>query len=308
MAALAAIGVALAVTGGCRTVEEAIYDVGTVVVRSAAGFGVGRVETDTHGELAYFYREGGGPTIVLLHGFVAQKEMWLQMARKIPEEYGIMAIDLPGHGKSERVSGVRYRAEDFVDAIEDALDRLNLEDFHLAGASFGGMVAVRYTLRHPDRVESLALFNPALLHPPEASDLEKRIAEGRNPIMVTDRSDFDRLTEMLFYEPPVMPWPVARVLSRRAADDLEHRERMWVDVWENRDEFREELADLTAPVFLLWGRHDRFIDVSAAEIVRDYLGDRLHEFVILEDAGHSPMLENPEETARLYADFLDSVR
>jgi abhydrolase domain-containing protein 6 len=308
VAALAAAGIAMAVMGGCRTVEEAIYDAGTAVVRSAAGFGVGRVETEIHGELAYFYREGSGPTIVLLHGFVAQKEMWLRMAGKIPEEYGILALDLPGHGNSDRVPGARYRAEDFVDAIEDALDGLNLEDFHLAGSSFGGMVAVRYALRHPGRVKSLGLFNPALLHPPETSDLEKRIAEGRNPIMVRDRSDFDRLTDMLFYETPFMPWPVARVLSRRAADDLEHRERMWVDVWENRDEIREELADLTAPVFLLWGRHDRFIDVSAAEVVRDYLGEGLLEYVILEDAGHSPMLENPEETARLYTDFLESVR
>lgn len=306
-AGLISVALAAALLAGCRTIEEAIYDTGVSITRYRAGVSVETVQTESHGTLAYLHREGSGPTVVFLHGFAAQKELWLPLILELPEHFGIVALDLPGHGRSDRVSDAGYRTSDFTDTLVEALDEIGLDTFQLAGSSYGGMIALRYALRHPERVDSLGLFSPAAFHPPETSEVERRIAAGENPLFVEDRADFDELTELLFHERPFMPWPVASVLTRRSAEYSEHRALMWREVWEHRREIKEELTKVENPVFLLWGENDRVVDVSGVEVFEKYLTNAPLTLVIMEETGHSPMLERPEEVAAEYVKFLESL-
>ncbi len=296
----------LAILAGCRSIEDGIYNAGVAIGRFSAGVSTEWVDTETHGRLAYLHRHGEGPTIVLLHGFAAQKEIWLPMIRNLPREYRIVAIDLPGHGQSDRPSEARYRTRDFVEGIGRALEEIAPEEFHLMGASLGGKIAMRYTLGHPERVKTLGLISPAAFHPPEPSDLEEQLADGVNPILVDSREEFDQLVDLLFYDPPFMPWPVASVLARRAAEDQSHRRRMWEDLWENRREIQDELADFSLPVFLVWGRNDRVVDVSGVQVFKDRMANATLEITILEETGHSPMLERPDTLADTYLEFLNT--
>ena len=294
----------LAILAGCRSIQDGIYDTGVAIGRYWAGVSTEWVETETHGRLAYLHRHGEGPTLVLLHGFAAQKEIWLPMIRNLPGEYRIVAIDLPGHGQSDRRSGARYRTKDFVAGVVEALEEIAPADFHLMGASFGGKIAMRYTLEHPERVTTLGLISPAAFHPPEPSHLEEQLAAGSNPMIVDSREEFDELVELLFYHPPFMPWPAASVLARRAAEDQSHRLRMWEDLWENRREMQDELAEFSLPVFLVWGRNDRVVHVSGTQVFKNRMANATLEMMILEETGHSPMLERPETLADNYLEFL----
>ncbi len=292
------------VFAGCHYIEDTIYDTGVAITRIYAGVSVESVETESHGRVAYLHRQGEGPTIVLLHGFAAQKELWLPLIREIPSEYDVVALDLPGHGASERLPDARYRTEDFTEGVEDALGQIVPGEFHLLGSSVGGMIAMRYTLRHPDQVKTLALISPAAFHPPVQSEVERRLAEGENPLLIESREEFERFTDLLFYERTTMPWPIGSVLSRRSIERSEHRQRMWNDLWESREEMDEELADFTLPILLVWGAEDKVVDVSGVEVFRETVVNAPLEVLVLEETGHSPMLERPEDLGAAYRRFL----
>ena len=300
------IMLAAALLSGCRSLEEAVFDSGVAISRSLAGVSVEEVETDTHGKLSYLYRQGSDKTIVFLHGFAAQKELWLPLLRQLPKRYGVVAFDLPGHGASERKPDADYRTGNVVDTLEQALAQIGTDEFHIMGASLGAKIALRYTLRHPEQVNSLALVGPAAFHPPRPSEVEQMIAEGRNPLFIQDREDFEMLTALLFYEQPFMPWPIAAVLTRRATAAREHRKLMWEELWQHRQEIRDELAELSMPVFLLWGEADRVVDVSGVEVFKHHIDAARLNVVTLEQTGHSPMLEKTATMASEYRSFLGS--
>ena len=64
------------------------------------------------------------------------------------------------------------------------------------------------------------------------------------------------------------------------------------------------LPRLEMPIFVLWGRHDRLIDVSTVDVIRELVPDAT--YVILEESGHLPIIEQPEIAADLYRRFLEA--
>lgn len=71
------------------------------------------------------------------------------------------------------------------------------------------------------------------------------------------------------------------------------------------DSLTERLGEVSMPTLIIWGRHDRLIDVSCAEVMAAAIPD--NTVVILEDAGHIPMIECPGETARHHIRLIAGV-
>jgi pimeloyl-ACP methyl ester carboxylesterase len=69
-----------------------------------------------------------------------------------------------------------------------------------------------------------------------------------------------------------------------------------------RRQWNDELDRLAAPTLIIWGRHDRLIDVSCTEIMRARIPN--NHCVVFEDAGHIPMLECPAEAAAVHLEHL----
>jgi long-chain acyl-CoA synthetase len=102
-----------------------------------------------------------GRTIVFLHGFGGQAMQWRYQLNKFALKNRVIAIDLRGHGLSDKPT-VGYEAESILGDLEMALELLGVRgQFALVGHSFGGAVATDYALRHPERVERLVLIATA---------------------------------------------------------------------------------------------------------------------------------------------------
>ncbi len=307
MVFVALAGVAAVMFGGVP-LQERLYESGIHAARLAADVEHAWVETESHGTLAYLHRPGqGGPTVVLIHGFASESDSWLAMMRYLPDDWELFALDLPGHGDNPAPPDADYSPEALTEAVEQATRSWRLEDgFHVLGTSMGGNLGIRLALAHPERVLSLALIAPAAFPAPEPGDVEQALAQGENPLIVESRADFDNMLELVFHDPPVLPWPTAQVLTRRAAERAPVRRLIWEAFWKTRHELKGELDRLAMPVLVIWGAHDRAVDISALDVFREELEERPLETTVLEDAGHSPMLEEPERTARIYARFLES--
>jgi abhydrolase domain-containing protein 6 len=254
--------------------------------------------------MTYLERPGSGDTLVLVHGFSGEKDNWTRFVRYLPKEYRVIAIDMPGHGDSDKPANATYTAEFFTEYLSRAVDALKLGKFHLAGNSMGGYISILYASRNPGRVIDLCLIDNAGIfkEAPKQSDLMIAMAHGKSPLTPTTEADFDVLLDYAFYKKPFMPWPVKNVLRRKALESGPFVKKMFKD-------FNSDLVDpvpllpgLRMPVLVIWGDHDRILHVSTTEVLDKGLPDK--EIVIMKNCGHVPMLERPKETAGYYASFL----
>jgi pimeloyl-ACP methyl ester carboxylesterase len=104
-----------------------------------------------------------GPAIVLLHGLTATRRYVVMGSRSLQRSgHRVIAYDARGHGQSAPApEPAAYTYELLAGDLEAVLDAAGVRRAVLAGASMGAHTAVRFALRHPDRVAALALITPA---------------------------------------------------------------------------------------------------------------------------------------------------
>jgi pyruvate dehydrogenase E2 component (dihydrolipoamide acetyltransferase) len=240
--------------------------------------------------------DGGGVPLVFAHGFGGDLNNWLFNTEALASGRTAYAIDLPGHGESDkRVSGFA----DLVEAFDSFLRTQNIERAHLVGHSMGGAVALGSAGGNPDRVASLTLIDSAGLGP----EINDSYVSGF--IEASRRRELKDVLQMLFAD--------GSLVTRQMVDDvLKYKRKDGVDAalralagdmfpgGRQSLDLRAELDDLTVPVLVIWGALDRIIPPSHAENLPDHVG--VH---VLAGQGHSPHMEAANECNRLIARLLD---
>ncbi|WP_328307109.1 alpha/beta hydrolase [Streptomyces sp. NBC_00442] len=110
---------------------------------------------DDLGHLSYTVTGEGSP-VVLVHAGVADHRMWDALVPALAELHTVIRYDLRGFGESAPPAGSFSETDD----LRRLLDHLGHQRIDLVGASWGGRVAVDFTLAHPDHVRSLTILAP----------------------------------------------------------------------------------------------------------------------------------------------------
>ncbi|MEW6442236.1 MAG: alpha/beta fold hydrolase [bacterium] len=283
---------------------RALYGLSIRLERKTAGLSAKTLQV---GAYTIAYTEGGrGEDMLLVHGFGANKDNWNRIARYLTPRFRVIALDLPGFGESSRVQADSYSIRDQVGRLDLIAAALGLESFHLAGNSMGGAIAGRYAAEFPQKVKTLALLNAGGLKTcPNPSELSREIAAGRNRLLTTTAEDFDGFLEFVFVDPPWIPGPVKAHLSRQSIEDQPFREKVFREIQDEGSSLEPVLAEIQAKTLILWGDRDRLIDVSCTQVLEKGLARA--QTVILENCGHAPMIERPQETAQRYLEFLEGA-
>ena len=257
---------------------------------------------DTH----WVYYEGGtGPTIVLLHGFAADKEVWLETAKLLTPHFHLIIPDLPGWGESTRVANASYNVDAQAARLQTFVQTLQLQRFILVGHSMGGAIAGVYAAENPEHVSELALIDSFGLKYKENAFARDAMA-GKDPFIFDDRAGFARMTALALEKPMDLPGRFVDVLIKRNQDDRSFIAQTFKELSEPSQYLavQSRLGDLTMPVLGLWCRDDKIIDVSALDSLRDGL---THSAAIssstVSGCNHIPMLEKPEVTAQILTSF-----
>ena len=100
------------------------------------------------------------PPLVLFHGYGATAAVWFAAAGELSRNWRVMAVDRPGEAGRSAQGGLKMRAADIMQWIDDLSAGLRLETFALCGHSYGAWLALSYALRSPSRVAALALLDP----------------------------------------------------------------------------------------------------------------------------------------------------
>ena len=104
------------------------------------------------------YRDAGtGDPIILIHGYSATLESMAGIARALPQEHRMIALDVRGFGRSTKFAEPSRFGQLMVDDVVRLMDHLKIARAHLIGHSMGALIAANVAARYPDRVSSAAL-------------------------------------------------------------------------------------------------------------------------------------------------------
>lgn len=248
-------------------------------------------------ELAFSVRGTPAPDglpLVLVHGFMGNMRTWAPVLPALSASRQIVTYDHRGHGDSPNTGdAASYTFDQLVADFATLVDRLGLERFHLLGHSMGGVVAMRYTIGHPERVASLIPMDTAAA--PSGDDNEGFMRMG---IELARSQGLQALADMINAAVPDTP-EFAEMRESLRHDLLAMDPLAFVAFGEellDYPSFVDQLATLTQPTTVLVGVNDVGLR-AAADLMAATIPGAL---TVIPDAGHNPHAENP-------AAWLDAV-
>ncbi|NOR20576.1 MAG: alpha/beta fold hydrolase [Xanthomonadales bacterium] len=300
---LAAVWVVLILTVPARC-GQFVYDVLTGL--ESRIYGLKQIQVDI-GEMKislYQNEFSDRATIMMLHGFSADKDVWIRFARHFTDDFNVVIPDLAGHGDTGFEPSWDYTMPAQASRVAKIIEQLKIEKIHVIGNSMGGFISAHFARLFPRQTLSVTLVDPAGVVSPEASDMDKMLLEERNPFLIHNRQEFDSFYAMTMANPPYVPDLVLEAVFAKYQQRREQLGHIFGHVRE-RDLLGSSLNEINGPVLLLWGEEDRLIHVSAADIWATGIKDT--QVKVWPGIGHMPMLEIPMESAEVYRQFIDQI-
>jgi pimeloyl-ACP methyl ester carboxylesterase len=254
------------------------------------------------------YQElGQGDTVVILPGLATSIDFWQLTIPELAKRYHVIAIDPPGFGKSDKPE-VAYDLSWLCDQIVAFMDAKEIHHASFIGGSLGGQLAMLIALSHPERVDSLVLMGSSGAWPAPGFLLAGALVVFWNDAVVVDhmrRNWPQTFRKMFLQDGPVVQRLFHYQMSMRANIRAYWREgrassRSLRSIFFHSCLMR--LREVRRPVLLVWGEHDQIHLGSEALALRAGLPDS--RLVVVPDAGHEVMLDQPGAFNRVVLDFL----
>ena len=260
------------------------------------------------------YAEMGDPsksTILLLHGVPENLQTWYDIAPVLARDYHVLAIDWPGFGGSEPLK----RPEDhnnriFAEVALDFLITMNIERAHIMATDIGLTPALLMALEKPGKIERVIVMDGIPFPTSEFSSWELKSFARKNSIRANALIKwFPKISAKIaynkgFYKGSNIP---EEVLAEFLADGYNKTtQRAFLSYFQNNvpgQAFLESrIKEIKHPVLVVWGRHDRFINVRLGELLHERLPNSRLE--ILEESGHFVHMDTPEKLLKVSKSFL----
>ena len=293
----------IAAVGGYYAFPEKVADYLINYERSKAGLVKKEIKI---ADLNIVYLEGGnGPTILLLHGYSADKDSWTRFAAYLTKDYHVVIPDIPGHGESSKPLEAKYNVANQIKRLHKFSQAIKINKIHIAGNSMGGWLAGAYAVLYPEDIASVGLFDAAGVKSLRPSEVYKSFAKGENPLLLKDKDDLPRFMGLVFVNPPLLPYPFKKMFVQKAQANKSINEKMANDFKKEFNSLEKDLPKIKVPTLILWGDKDKVLDISSVPVFEK--GLKKHKTVIIKNCGHLPMIEKAQETATEYLNFIKSV-
>ncbi len=246
--------------------------------------------------------------IVLVHGVGASLDNWESVASRLARQFFVISYDLRGHGSSGKPHDV-YTIDGFADDLRNLLDSLNIKSCYLAGHSLGGMIAQKFTLRFPERVNRLVIVSSACGRTEQEKDaVAARVAAIADGI---GGSHFHASVDRWFTPEFIAENP--RLIEAYAARNAENDPVCYASAYRvlAETDLIKEISAIKTPTLITTGEFDRGSSPSMAKAMHEKIIGS--ELVIIPKLRHSVLIEAPQLIAKMLEDFfsvktLDTAR
>lgn len=223
-----------------------------------------------------------GETVVLLHGFLANKNYWAKLIPWLANNH-VIALDLLGFGNAPKPKTGQYTYDEHITYIQSKLQELGIKaPFTLAGHSTGAILAARFAIQNPNIVKQLILLNPPLYR--SAS----QAAQVLNDTGALYRTILNSKLRFII-------WPILCKVTPIARHTRQSRELTLQNVI-LKSEFIQDLQKLSVPAKLIVGVHDR--PVYLANLAHVSLPENITLHTVA--AGHHAPRQKPRVIASFF--------
>lgn len=245
----------------------------------------------------YYAEQGAGFSVVMTHGLGDCAELWAGLAEALADRYRVVSWDMRGHYRTEAPDDLALYTQDIV--VEDLralCDHLGIERAVFGGHSLGGYTALRFYEKYPQRVAALILHaaGPGYRNPDGSQAWTDRLAKA-----AARQEELGRDTRV--------PAKELRVGAPALGELAQHYVRGIANV-ERGVMAHPSFVDATkvdVPTLVIVGENDQAYLASA-----DYFAAKLPNGrkVVIPNAGHPAVLEQPAAVHRAVREFLDGLR
>ncbi|USG67008.1 alpha/beta hydrolase [Brevibacillus ruminantium] len=261
---------------------------------------------ERNGTSFYYEACGKGEPLLLIHGINLDSRMWREQVPVLSEKYRVISFDLRGMGQTPMTEEPFTLFGD----TQAVLQELGIEQAHVIGLSFGGMVALEFAVAHPEMVKSLVLVSSGLHGYPRA---ERRVKDFAKFVDLYEKGLREETVEMaarMWFDGPDQPVrsevQKARELFVQMTDHAYSlppltKQPAWLAPPPS-----ERLEEIQAPALIIAGGKD-YEDFQG---IADVLAERIPhaEKVLLADSAHLPPMDQPDQFNRLVLDFIERTR
>ena len=247
------------------------------------------------------------PTVVFIHGVLNDHSVWILQSRYMANHgWNVLAIDLPGHCKSEGMAP--ESVEDAATFIAALLDAAGIEKAVLIGHSWGSLIALEAASKLKERITHLVLVGTAFPMKVSPALLESSLNDpmtALKTINVFSRSTLAAPPSALGPGTWVYGSSMAlgrRVLASNTQVNVFHRGFKACNDYANGE---TAMSQITCPVLFLLGAQDQMTQAKSAQLLIDKAKSTGKNFKVVSLAvGHHQMTEAPEEALMAIKDFL----
>ncbi len=265
------------------------------------------------GILTHYMVGGQGVPIILLHGLGGSVMSWRENLQAFSQWGTVYAIDLPGHGDSEKPRDVPYNLSFAISFLEAFCQAEGLPSAILVGNSTGGLIALEFAYRHPELVKGLILVGSPgfgrgialflrLLSVPRLGEFMARPTRGR----------LRALLNTIFYDSRAVPQDLLDEMCRirstpGATEAMLTALRSGVTLRGLRSELvmLDKARTLSMPTLICWGQEDRLVPVGQAH--KAHAAMRGSVIQVFPRCGHWPQMERASDFNRLAQGLLSPV-
>ena len=257
------------------------------------------------------YLEGGninGEPLLLIHGFGANKDNFLRVAKALGD-YHLIIPDLLGFGESSKPPQADYQVDAQAKRLHELLQAKDMAShIHIGGNSMGGAISVAYAAMYPDSVSSLWLLDSAGFW--SAGFPKARFGDGGikdSPLLVKTKEDYFALYDLVMYKPPYIPKTVQAVFAQDSIANRELHGSILEQITADNVEARASIiAQHSIPTLIVWGAEDKIIKPETAVIMKKLIPQA--QVITMPKVGHVPMIEAATKTADDYKGFRATLK
>jgi pimeloyl-ACP methyl ester carboxylesterase len=250
--------------------------------------------------------EGDGQIILCLHAMSSSIKDFTILFDSLVKNYRIIAVDFPGHGKSDAYSDI-VASRNYKKIIAQFIWQLNLKNIIIVGNSIGGAVAIRLANKNSN-IKALVLSNPG--------GLDKR--GFPSSLVLKYMANFFRKGEKMqpgfqkkfeHYYKKVLPNDTSAQRREEITKDGYKHAPLLVQAWtsfnEPEEDLRPMIKNITCPVLFAWAMKDKYVAYGRnKKAISKFANTTVIKY---QQAGHTPYVETPQLFIKDLSVFLDKL-
>jgi len=246
--------------------------------------------------------KGNRRHILFIHGLGSSADRWLDIPSVLSANFHTVALDLPGFGESDKPATVDYTIENFRETIVEFINKVVINDgkTSIVGHSLGGYIAAEVAIENKNMVERLVLIDSSGLLKKPTLLLEEYLKVAINPTKDKVRKVFEQMVAV----PTRIPSKLVEGFISRI--NLPNAKYAFKSTLENSANKQIGLGRLKLiediPTLIIWGSEDKVIPPEHSRLFKEGIANSHIE--IIQDAGHAPFAEKPDQVCEILRSFL----